>query len=190
MLNKPPDSIPDDLSAAEYFQLGNWFWEEGDLDKARDALSRAVILDPEGESGRGAREMLSTRIPANPLDQEALKTYREIELHLGFTNRVKAVEKLEKLIEDHPDFEWPYRSLADLMIRAGDMPRARTLLEKSLSINPVYAAALVSMARVHIADTEYDAVLETLDKAAGLTPGDESLPDLRRATELIAALES
>lgn len=190
MLNKPPDAIPDDLTAAEYFQLGNWFWEEGDLDKARDALSRAVILDSEGESGRAAREMLSTRIPANPLEQDALKDYREVELHLGFTNRVKAVAKLEKLIADNPDFEWPYRSLADLMIRKGDMPRARDLLEKSLAINPVYAAALVSMARVNIANTEYDAALEMLDKAMNLTPGDESLPDMRRATELLAALES
>ncbi|MCA9806128.1 MAG: hypothetical protein KC777_29375 [Cyanobacteria bacterium HKST-UBA02] len=190
MLNKPPDAIPDDLTAAEYFQLGNWFWEERDLDKARDALSRAVILDPEGESGRAARDMLSTRIPAHPVDQEAFNTYRDVELHLGFTNRVKAVAKLEKLIADHPDFEWPYRSLADLMIRKGDIPKARDLLEKSLAINPVYAAALVSMARIHIADTEYDAALEMIDKAMNLTAFDESLPDMRRAVEMLAALES
>ncbi|MBZ0186498.1 MAG: tetratricopeptide repeat protein [Candidatus Obscuribacterales bacterium] len=189
MLDKPPDTIPDDLSAQEYLQLGNWFIEAQQLDKARDALSRVVVLAASSESTRAARALLATRIPANEISEETIKAYFDT-LTLSFRNRKTARAGLEQMIGENSDFEWPLFSLADMDLRRGDLQSAETLLRKALTINPLYAQALIAMARLEIINMNYTPALELLDKVEQLTPDDELIPELRRATELITALDN
>lgn len=192
MFGKPPDVVPDGLSAEEYLQLGRWYHESQALDLARDALRRALDLDRDrdryGPVGTEARNFMAVNIPRHEIPREAVEESRKLEI-LSITAPGKACQIAIKLTESYPDFEWPYRRAAELKLREGDTDHALALSKSALEINPDYAPAMVTIARTHAAQMNYVDAMRCLDDAARIMPDSDEVTDLRRSLEILTLLE-
>lgn len=188
VIGKPPEVVPDDLSAEEYLELGRWYHDSGDLDKARDALTRATNLDPDGPIGSQSSNFLSSQIPLNPLPKEALDDYRKMEM-LSFSSPPQAIKLGENLMDRFPVFEWPYKRVADLKLRSGDTASAIKLLEKSLEINPSYAPAMVTLAQTLAAEMDYATARRHLEHARRIMPDNQEITELARSLEILESLD-
>lgn len=187
MLGGPPNVIPDHLTAEEFYSLGTWYYDENDFDKARQALEKAIACDENGATAHKARNYLWRNIPKNSVPKEAILECKKLQGALAQPD--KAAEGLEKLLKEHPSFEWPYKLMADLKLRKGDTASALELLRKSLDINSKYPPALTSMALAHAIEMEYAEARKYLNEALLVTPDDQRLIGFRRSLEILAALD-
>ncbi len=189
MFGEPPDVVPDDLSAAEYLELGDWYHKSKKYDLARESLHKCISLDPNGPSARRARTFLGQNIPSKVSSSEPIQKFHNTTM-LSFSSPGRAEKQWQELIDEHPDFEWPYRAIAESLIRrTGDLERAKTLLEKALEINPEYVPGLISMAEVYISDMEYDQAREYLARARELANDNENVADFQRSLDILIAYD-
>src|SRR5262249_25745124 len=118
------------------------------------------------------RSVLScpTKIPRNSVPYAAEQ--RNV---LGFNQLCAgAIEgahrTFQALIEECPDFEWPYGNLGSLLIQMGDIDAARDVLHKALSLNPDYTNAWLHLARLHALESDFAAAYECLARVAEIDP--------------------
>lgn len=183
-MDKPPDVIPDGLSAKEYYKLGCWYQEALQSEKAREALDRAIAEDPEGETGIEAQRFRDNRLTRHPIPELVLKKYQEASIS-AITKPPAAEKAFLALIEECPEFEWPFRGLAEIRLNKGDTQKALDYIEKSLAINPNNGQTLTVQTRTYIALGDYDRANASLDKATEMLPEDQNLRDLRRSLEIL-----
>jgi tetratricopeptide (TPR) repeat protein len=175
----PPRDVPQDLSARQYFDLGVKYKAAGWTEQARDSLNLAIELDHDGASGRSAAVFLATKIPRHPVPLVAEQLNVE-----GF-NRMQrgdleaAKELFASLIQEYPDFEWPYGNLGSLLVQQGDLSGAREILNKALEINANYVNGWLHLARASAVDSDFDGARECLVRAANADPNDTSIESLR-----------
>lgn len=189
MFGEPPDVVPDDLSAAEYLELGDWYQKSKKFELARESLKKCIALDPDGPSARRARTTLIQNIPEKVHCPDTIHKFHNISM-LAMSSPGRAETQWQELIDEHPDFEWPYRSLAEsVMRRNGDVERAQALLEKALEISPEYVPGLITMAETYIAEMDYDKARQCLARARQLSADNENVADAQRSLEILAAYE-
>lgn len=168
----PPQTVPDGLSAEEYYTLGLRYKDAGWIEQSRVALSRTLALDPQGEQALKARRYLQTKLPRKnaPLDavQRNIVGYNQ----MAGGDFKGATVTFERLIEEYPDFEWPYSNLASIMLMDKKFQRARELIEKALEINPSYLNAWLRLAELCKLEKNMDGTKLALDKALELDPDD------------------
>ncbi len=166
----PPRVVPTDLTPREFYELGVHYKELGWTEQARDALTYATEGDPDGDWGVKAKRFLQARLPRFPVplmaEQRNISGYNL--MMAGDTSGAKDV--FEGLISEYPDFEWPYGNLGFLYLGDGHMAKARTILEKALSLNPNYLNGWLHLARVLALNEDFNGAFECLDKAAGILP--------------------
>jgi tetratricopeptide (TPR) repeat protein len=151
-----PREVPEGLTPAQYYELGVSYRELGWTEQARDALTQAIEGDPEGDVGARARQFLQTKIPRHPVPLYAEQKNIEAFNLTARGYEAEAIETYELLIEEYPDFEWPYGNLGALFTKRGRPDLARKLLEKAVVINPYYVNGWVHLARARalLGDTE------------------------------------
>jgi tetratricopeptide (TPR) repeat protein len=107
---------PEDADGA--YMLGRIYYQEAHLDQAIGQFERAVRLDP---TAYKAWDNLG-------LCWEAKGDMRKATAHF-----LKAIDLVEK---DHPDYDWAYANLADLLIKTGDLEHAFAAAAKAANRNP------------------------------------------------------
>jgi len=110
------DRRPSDDEGA--YMLGRIYYQEGNLDLAIGQFERVRRLN---SSHYKALDILGLCYQAYG-DEERAKSY--------FLAAIKLVEK------DHPEYEWPYVNLADLLLKAGDAKTAFDAASKAAKRNP------------------------------------------------------
>lgn len=185
----PPLDVPQDLTAAEYYELGLKYKEIGWTEQARDALAFAIELEPEGESGKLAASYLRTKIPRHPVPLVAEQT----NIH-GFNqfcsgDEAGAQETFEALIAEYPDFEWPYGNLGCLFIQLGEVGKAKKILRRAIEINPHYVNAWLHMARAEALDENYDESYRCLSRVEEIDSDETSISGIKKLVDEIAAAD-
>lgn len=168
----PPETVPDGLKPEEYYTLGLRYKEAGWIEHSRVALARTLALDPQGDHALKARRYLQTKLPRKNAPKEAVE--RNI---VGYNQMAGgdfkgATSTFERLIEEYPEFEWPYSNLASIMLMDKKYQRARELIDKAIEINPSYLNAWLRLAELCKLEKNSDGTKVALDKALELDPDD------------------
>lgn len=188
LFGKPPEVIPEDLTANQYYELCLWYEEKQMHNLARKSCQMALDLKPDDHLEANCKRFLNTRVPRNEVPQEAIDRLRRMEPRL-LMDQGEARKLALKIVADYPDFEWPQRVLADIHLREGDIASCKSALEVALKINPEYTQAFAMMARALTVDMEYEEAQKYLQRAQEDMPGDGDLRRLQRALEFLIALD-
>ena len=113
------DRHPGDEDGA--YMLGRIYYQEGYLDLAIGQFERVLKMNPDSYK---ALDNLGLCYEAQGDDEVATRY---------FLTAIKLVEK------DHPEYEWPYANLADLLLKTGDPQRAFDAASKAANRNPMSA---------------------------------------------------
>lgn len=189
MFGKPPDRVPDDgLTAEQYLELALWYDETRKISCCRQALQKALALQPKGPVAVECKRLLETRIPRVDVPDSVVTRIERAELQLGLKPHL-ARRIATKLSEEYPDYERPHRLLAELHLLNGDVPEAIACLETALQLNPESAPAIGLLARALVIDMEYEAARPHLQRALAVMPDDANLQSLQRALEYLTQVE-
>ena len=99
----------------------------------------------------------------------------------GELGAAKAVFK--ELIQNYPDFEWPYGNLGSLFIQEGRIDLAQDVLEKALQINRFYLNAWFHLTRARILASDFAGARKCLDEIESIDPTAPSLQHMRDTLE-------
>ncbi len=193
MYDIPPETIAEDLTAEEYYDLGLKYRTAGWIERCRDALKRAIKAKDAGTIAEKASIYLKSRLPVASIPPEAEK--RNIEGYNEYiSNPTKAKEIFAQLIKDYPDFEWPYSNLANYYLRNGDTKSAIPLLEKAIQLNPFYQSALMLMAEAYAIEMNYSEANRYINRAINCDPcvpsesSEERIKGLKHSIEQLGKL--
>ncbi len=197
MIGKPPDTVPDDLTGEEYYQLGSWYFELSQfgnlnyIEKAREALNRAIAQDNDQEAARKSKILLACRFLTSDIPKEAIERCEKMRLSV-LGNPAEAASGYEQLIAQYPKFERPYKRLAEIRLGEGNVDECIKLLESALKINPRDAPAMDVMAQALAAKMDYVGSKEFLEQALDSTPDSErqQLVNFRRSLQIVAEINA
>jgi superkiller protein 3 len=113
------DRHPRDEDGA--YMLGRIYYQEGRIDQAIGLFERVLRTDPESYR---AWDNLGLCWQANGDNEKAIA---------HFLQAIKLVEK------DHPEYDWAYANLADLLVKTGDAEHAFAAAAKAANRNPTSA---------------------------------------------------
>jgi tetratricopeptide (TPR) repeat protein len=121
------DRHPADEEGA--YMLGRIYYQEGYLDLATGQFDRVLKINP---GSYKALDNLGLCYQALGDDDRAMRY---------FLTAIKLVEK------DHPEYEWPYTNVADLLLKNGDAQRAFDAAAKASNRNPMSARSFYIAAK-------------------------------------------
>ncbi|HMY05030.1 MAG TPA: tetratricopeptide repeat protein, partial [Candidatus Obscuribacter sp.] len=174
--------VPEDLGAREYWELALRYKQVGWTEQARDALIMAIEIDGDGVVGRKAQCFLRSKIPKFPVplmaEQMNIQGYNQM-----FTNEKEAKKTFKELVNQYPDFEWPYGNLGSLLIKEGDLGAAEEVLKQAVVINPYYINAWLHLSRVYAIESRYSEADECLERVLAIDPADPNWPGIRELVD-------
>lgn len=144
------DRYPQDSEGA--YMLGRIYYQEGRIDYAIGQFQRVLKVDPLSYK---AYDNLGLCYQANG-DTETATRY--------FLTAIKLVEK------DHPDYDWAYANLADLLVEKGDAERAFAAASKAADRNPLSARNFYLGAKALWKLGKTDLCLNWLQRSVSLDP--------------------
>jgi len=113
------DRYPNDDEAP--YMLGRIYYQQGRIDHAMGQFQRALKLNPRSYK---AYDNLGLCYEANGETDQAIRY---------FLTAIKLVET------DHPEYDWPYANLANLLLERGDAEKAFAAASKAADRNPYSA---------------------------------------------------
>lgn len=183
-----PSDVPEGLSAQEYLELGMRYKEIGWTEQARDALQYAIELDANGEFGKAALTFLRSKVPRHPVPMLAVQTNIQGFNQMAAGDSATAEATFEKLLQDYPDFEWPYGNLGSLLLHSGRLDEAEKVLNRALEINPYYLNAVLHLARLHAANDDLENCIKCLDRANEIDANDSWAQEIREVLSSLSNL--
>lgn len=160
-------NVPEGRDAGFYFALGLQYKDNGWVERAREALNKAVKLDPESTAGHSAQVFLNVAIPKHHTTDDAIMGNITAYNLMAASRNDAAVNKFRELIKEYPDFEWPYGNLGSMYLDDGRFDEAEALIDKALAINPCYLNGLRSkitiLKRKHMQHEEEEYISRALD---------------------------
>lgn len=151
-----------------FYRSGVQYKNAGWIEASRICLLAANWANPWSPLGKQAEAYSRARLPK----RNATKAEQQRNI-LGYNqdalgNTQEAIATFEALIKDSPDFEWPYNNLANIMLEQGNQLRAKELCDKALAINPDYANAHLTLAKVLEAQGKTEQAREQVEEAKRL----------------------
>ncbi|CAN5166872.1 hypothetical protein BH10CYA1_BH10CYA1_61490 [soil metagenome] len=155
----PPDTIPDDLHADQYYNLGIAYLLYRKFENARKALNLAIEKDDSRMTRTKAAKLIKTELPKVAVPREA--EARCVELVEAMQNEAdRAREIFTGLRSDYPDFEYPLMVMASGLFSKGKAKEAESLILRVLESNPDYIKAKRALVELYMSEKR---VLEALD---------------------------
>ena len=145
------DRHPDDEDGA--YMLGRIYYQESQIDLAIGQFERAVKTSPRSYK---ALDNLGLCYVAKGDDQQATRY---------FLSAIKLVEK------DHPEYEWPYVNLAELLLKGNDAKRAFDAASMAANRNPQSARSFYVGAKALEQLGKPELSLNWAQRASALDPG-------------------
>ncbi len=189
--------------------LGSAYMLLGDQERGQEWLNRAVEKAPDvaalrtqlalsllagGETGKAIDALQS----AVDLGQDILQADVLLVLaHLKKQEYEQALEASKRLERRRAESPIPYNLTGLAYLAKGDLPSARERFEKALAVDSAFLTAEINLARIDVANKDFDAaarrydqVLKADPKHLGAMMGQAALAELRNDPEaLVAALE-
>lgn len=164
VLGRILDDVDPDLSEC-YFYMANNAANMDDFEQAEEYLIRYLEEDPSGEFVGEAEEMLEMlayemgRQPRRPTSRpknEWLKKHEEARGYLEAGQFLQAIQTLEKLVEQVPDFTAAMNNLSLAYYYTGELDRSMETITKVLDAEPNNMHALCNLAVIsqHQGDAE------------------------------------
>ncbi|HEY9760420.1 MAG TPA: tetratricopeptide repeat protein [Oculatellaceae cyanobacterium] len=182
-MSLPPREVPEGLTPDEYFTLGKHYKAIGWTEQARDALQFAMEQGANTTAGEEAARFLRTKIPKFPVplyaEQRNIEGFNQ--MNAGEVGTAKEI--FEELIEEYPDFEWPYGNLSALLLQEGRTSEAIKLLDKALAINSYYVNGWLRMATARGLMMDFNGARECVDKALAADPNEIAALAMKEALE-------
>jgi tetratricopeptide (TPR) repeat protein len=144
------DRYPQDAEGA--YMLGRIYYQEGRIDYAMGQFQRVLKIEPESYR---AYDNLGLCYQANGDTETAIRY---------FLTAIKLVEK------DHPDYDWAYANLADLLVEKGDAERGFAAASKAAERNPLSARNFYLGAKALWKLGKTDLCLNWLQRSVSLDP--------------------
>jgi Flp pilus assembly protein TadD len=144
------DRYPEDQDGA--YMLGRIYYQEGRVEQAMGQFQRVVKLNPQAYK---AWDNLGLCWQASGDTQRAIA---------NFLQAIKLVEK------DHPEYDWAYANLADLLEKTGDYEHAFAAASKAADRNPNSARNFYIGAKALNKLGKTDLCLNWLQRASALDP--------------------
>ena len=110
------DRHPNDEEGS--YMLGRIYYQEGNVDQAIGQFERTLKLNPKHYK---AWDNLGLCRQARGENEKAMAHF------------LRAISLVEK---DHPEYDWPYANLADLLVQNGDAERGFAAASKAANRNP------------------------------------------------------
>ncbi len=181
----PIDYLPEGLSQIEYLKMGARYEQLGFAEQARAALEKTISQGSDTMQGKRAKIRLRTRIPRDKVSDDATRRYVDA-LKLYITQEiVDAKAKLELLIREYPDFEWPYIQLGHILLTAGEVDRALDLAAKVVRQNPNMIKGWLMLSTIDLIYWNIPKLEEHLQKIKTLDPESPELSTFEQLLELI-----
>jgi tetratricopeptide (TPR) repeat protein len=146
-------SAPSSRLAAEWYEIGNGWYDQGKWAKAGEAYSRAVALDP----GLRAASYNLSRALAESGDYEA------------------ALAAIEGVLAREPGNIRGLSAKAYILYKKGDIKAATAAYEKVHALDPYAADAVYNLAFLREADKDWQGALDLLGPALVGKPDDQGL---------------
>jgi TolB-like protein/DNA-binding winged helix-turn-helix (wHTH) protein/Tfp pilus assembly protein PilF len=183
----------DPQSSDAFTALGKWYEIAGDIDKAEQAFSQAMVLGPNNvvvlrnygnlkQWGRSdpvsAIELFRKAAELDPQNAGIKIQLAEIMGVLGLEE--EAIPMMESLLADHADSAGGYRVLATLY-SAGEFRHDKAIraLRKAYYLDPEHPGISFMNANIHWRLGDYDNASLWLNHAARLVPESEEAPVYR-----------
>lgn len=144
------DRYPQDAEAA--YMLGRIYYQEGRIDYAIGQFQRVLKIDP---ASYKAYDNLGLCYQSNGDTETAIRY---------FLTAIKLVEK------DHPDYDWAYANLADVLVEEGEAEKAFAAASKAADRNPLSARNFYLGAKALWKLGKTDLCLNWLQRSVSLDP--------------------
>jgi tetratricopeptide (TPR) repeat protein len=144
------DRHPTDEEGA--YMLGRIYYQEGHIEQAMGQFDRVLKLNPQSYK---AWDNLGLCWEARGDEEKAIASYLQA---------IKLVEK------DHPEYDWAYANLANLLVRMGDAERAYAAAVKAANRNPNSARNFYIGAKALEKLGKTELCLNWLQRAVALDP--------------------
>lgn len=93
MFGMPPEIVPDDLTARQYYELGIWYEETHLYSLARQALLKAIAIEPDSEIAIQSKRLLDARIPRIDVSKETIQRFWRAETPLLKSKRSRMISR-------------------------------------------------------------------------------------------------
>lgn len=185
----PPRTVPENLSAQEYYELGVRYKTSGWTEQSRDALQYAMELDPDGETGKLALSFMRSKLPRHPVPLSAEQANIQ-----GFNLMVSgdldgAIAIFEQIIKEHADFEWPQGNLGSIYIEQGKLAEAERILVNAVQLNPFYLNAWSHLCRANLLQSKYTQARYCVEQIRKIDPTDAHADQLQHQIDTIEQWE-
>lgn len=181
--------IPDGLSAERYYRMGVQYKLMGWTEHAREAFTKAAEKEHIGYYGKKARQHLNTKLPRFSIHYKAVRKNRFGLQQLLREDLDGAKATFEEIIDEYPNFEWPYANLGKVYFCQGDTANARRVIQKALQINPSYVTAWTYLSTVDAIDSNFRAAHEALNRATQLDSEDPNASALAKILSTLSSLK-
>ncbi|TCW39099.1 tetratricopeptide repeat protein [Laceyella sacchari] len=152
------------------FYMANNAANMGDLELAEDYLLEYLQHDPDGEFAEEAEEMLVMlaqelgRPPREPLPPHQpiyVQQHEEARQHLEQGRFLQAIQMMEDMLEEYPDFLAARNNLALAYYYIGEMEQALAAINEVLEMDPNNLHALCNLAVLshHMGETEISTLI-------------------------------
>jgi tetratricopeptide (TPR) repeat protein len=145
--------IPDNLTAQQYFGMGERFKDLGWVESSRKAMQKAVDASVKGGEGAkfygyNAKIYIKCCLPKESINKDAEQENVEAANAMDGMPGPQAVALLKRTVDKYPGFEWPLGNLAALYLQDHRPDEAEPLINKALEINPNYLNGLLYKAQL------------------------------------------
>jgi tetratricopeptide (TPR) repeat protein len=185
----PPRTVPSDLSAQEYYDLGVRYKAAGWTEQARDALQYAMDLDGDGDVGRAALSFMRSKLPRHPVPLSAEQANIQGFNLMMSGDKEGAIALFRALMKDFPDFEWPQGNLGSILIEQGKFEEAERVLVNAVQLNPFYVNGWAHLSRANLLQSKYKEARYCIEQIRKADPNDRMADSLEQQLDTVQRWE-